>query len=167
MEDREVIELKVSGGWCDVCGDNNEWGFEALGQSPMGRLVRCPVDPFELVRLSVCQRCARQHDQIDVRLRESAARLVEEADRRRSAGLDQEADWLIEEAARLRYFVGRIKASTDADWKALEVEIEAESFDLARLAEEEGLPTEPSSAASYRSVSDGKRMFEDLRRWAG
>jgi hypothetical protein len=28
MEDRKMIEMKVSGGWCDVCGDNKEWGFE-------------------------------------------------------------------------------------------------------------------------------------------
>jgi hypothetical protein len=146
MEDRKMIELKVSGVWCDVCGDNNEWGFEALGQSPMGRLVRCPVDPFELVRLSVCQRCARQHDQIDVRLQESVARLVEESDRRRSAGLDQQADYVDEVAARLRYWIGRIKAPSDADWKALkDAKIEAD-VQLAWLLESEGLPAEPPEA---------------------
>ena len=141
MEDRKMIELKVNEGWlwCDVCGDN-EWGFYALH----------PFWGFEGLDhpFSVCQRCVRQHDQIDVRLRESAARLVEEADRLRSAGRSQVADWLSHEAAMLRYFIGRIKAPSDADWKALEVEIEAERLeyeateaDLARL-EVELLPPE-------------------------
>ena len=125
MEDREMIEMKVQGGWCDVCGDNKEWGFEVWDyEIPcrwFGKAIEYETSVF------VCQRCVRQHDQIDVRLQESVARLIQEADRRRSAGLDQEADWLDDEAARRRYWIGRIKAPSDADWKALEVaKIEAD-----------------------------------------
>jgi hypothetical protein len=135
VEEMKMFELIPSGWlWCDVCGENKEWGFEAKVPSLLFQL--------DLV-FSVCQRCVRQHDQIDGRLRESAARLVEEADQRRDS---QEADYFAHEAAKLRYFIGRIKAPSDAEWKALEVaKMEAESVALAWL-ESQGLPPEPPEA---------------------
>ena len=144
MEDRKMIELKVQGvGATSVAITRNGGLKYGITESPTAGTVRRSI-----TRPTSSSANGAQHDQIDVRLRESVARLVEESDRRRSAGLDQEADWLVDEAARLRYWIGRIKVASDADWKALEVEIEAEFIDLARLDREEGLPTEPPEPAA-------------------
>ena len=54
MEDRKMIEMKVSGGWCDVCGDNKEWGFEVWDHGIPYRWYGKAID-YE-TNVFVCQR---------------------------------------------------------------------------------------------------------------
>ena len=132
MEDREVIELEFEA--------EDYWGLPCMCCCYEHSVVGKGVD--ELGHFFVCERCLEDHEQIDAKLEQQAVELEKHA-----------ADF-VKQAARLRNLKGRIKAPTDADWKALEVEIEAEFIDLARLEREEGLPTEPPEAdAEYDDLA--------------